>query len=267
MGEFLFLSTLSLRRATGVAGISTDARLISIHALLAESDTPAAYTTTTPAEFLSTLSLRRATAVINYESTHREDFYPRSPCGERPCFFIDNVYSLQFLSTLSLRRATLLLVEILVKSQNFYPRSPCGERPSFKGTYSSFHQFLSTLSLRRATFCIFHQPTGMSISIHALLAESDVQRGPRPHQRRYFYPRSPCGERRCPAGRCIRPASISIHALLAESDTSLVVIGTNCVISIHALLAESDLMTLKSLTVYRKFLSTLSLRRATFKIV
>ena len=33
---------------------------------------------------------------------------------------------------------------------------------------------------------------------------------------------------------------ISIHALLAESDTSLVVIGTNCVISIHALLAESD---------------------------
>ena len=33
-----------------------------------------------------------------------------------------------------------------------------------------------------------------------------------------FYPRSPCGER----------------------QTSLVVIGTNCVISIHALLAESD---------------------------
>ena len=26
----------------------------------------------------------------------------------------------------------------------------------------------------------------------------------------------------------------------AQSDTSLVVIGTNCIISIHALLAESD---------------------------
>ena len=56
-----------------------------------------------------------------------------------------------------------------------------------------------------------------------------------------FYPRSPCGERL--VGHLLHAGigRISIHALLAESDqTSLVVIGTNCVISIHALLAESD---------------------------
>ena len=55
-----------------------------------------------------------------------------------------------------------------------------------------------------------------------------------------FYPRSPCGERRIQPQRAVLVPPISIHALLAESDTSLVVIGTNCVISIHALLAESD---------------------------
>ena len=35
-------------------------------------------------QFLSTLSLRRATAVHNTEIDKHDDFYPRSPCGERP---------------------------------------------------------------------------------------------------------------------------------------------------------------------------------------
>ena len=125
----LFLSTLSLRRATAtpsftciVFSISIHAllaesdlgagvgrkniRTISIHALLAESDLAAALTAYTDAQFLSTLSLRRATvSAIDYEagtyiSIHAllaesdcinlagygklDDFYPRSPCGERP---------------------------------------------------------------------------------------------------------------------------------------------------------------------------------------
>ena len=101
------------------------------------------------------------------------------------------------------------------------------------------------------------------ISIHALLAESDVQRGPRPHERGHFYPRSPCGERLMrPYANLAKPGflstlslrratglsslysivrKISIHALLAESDAGGHqkqdgVFG----ISIHALLAESD---------------------------
>ena len=37
--------------------------------------------------FLSTLSLRRATAADCAVLVHLYDFYPRSPCGERPLLF------------------------------------------------------------------------------------------------------------------------------------------------------------------------------------
>ena len=36
-----------------------------------------------PVLFLSTLSLRRATAGKHAQPPKRQDFYPRSPCGER----------------------------------------------------------------------------------------------------------------------------------------------------------------------------------------
>ena len=57
-----------------------------------------------------------------------------------------------FLSTLSLRRATVSWFARVASGVNFYPRSPCGERPTN----------------RRLIF--FEQ----AISIHALLAESDL---------------------------------------------------------------------------------------------
>ena len=79
------------------------------------------------------------------------------------------------------------------------------------------------------------------ISIHALLAESDHQSPPVPRRSRYFYPRSPCGERHV------------VHLLKHFPPA----------ISIHALLAESDLRRNRHSTMPRKFLSTLSLRRAT----
>ena len=124
------------------------------------------------------------------------NFYPRSPCGERLCkplLSIDKPLFLStlslrratlctsikhvrwiFLSTLSLRRATLLPTTLAPSSSYFYPRSPCGER--LVDVLDSVCQlvFLSTLSLRRATpsacYCLQCNP----ISIHALLAESDV---------------------------------------------------------------------------------------------
>ena len=110
-------------------------------------------------------------------------------------------------------------------------------------------------------------PARTGISIHALLAESDRPSGAcYPVGREYFYPRSPCGERRIvlaqiwPYGArflstlSLRRATmhvaflsmskvwISIHALLAESDRAC---GEDyqrpvATISIHALLAESD---------------------------
>ena len=57
------------------------------------------------------------------------------------------------------------------------------------------------------------------ISIHALLAESDgdcIQCCGQVSAD--FYPRSPCGERRCMSRKTPVQAAISIHALLAESD-------------------------------------------------
>ena len=78
-----------------------------------------------------------------------------------------------------------------------------------------------------------------------------------------FYPRSPCGERLVMSENLTTPSIISIHALLAESDAQVSkVMDVLQAISIHALLAESDSLNLPSRPM-DKFLSTLSLRRAT----
>ena len=102
----LFLSTLSLRRATHSKDIDQPEQT-----------------------FLSTLSLRRATTASSIAIFSQWDFYPRSPCGERLCGACGsganrgisihallaesdtsrlhkNIYVWGFLSTLSLRRAT-----------------------------------------------------------------------------------------------------------------------------------------------------------------
>ena len=56
---------------------------------------------------------------------------------------------------------------------------------------------------------------------------------------------------------------ISIHALLAESDAFRRTGAYIHNISIHALLAESDELAFLAINPTTKFLSTLSLRRAT----
>ena len=122
----------------------------------------------------------------------------------------------------------------------FYPRSPCGERLDKVPNQGKINQFLSTLSLRRATKVPLAESTAESISIHALLAESDAD---------------------CPSMTVLH--CISIHALLAESDNVCPHIRLSCAISIHALLAESDHKPNKHQNQPRRFLSTLSLRRAT----
>ena len=149
-----------------------------------------------------------------------KNFYPRSPCGERrvPETLVPRQY--QFLSTLSLRRATNLHPGYCAFIHYFYPRSPCGER--------------RRKSSRR---CVLS-----SISIHALLAESDLAGPSGPAFLYNFYPRSPCGERLNELLEQSSSYSISIHALLAESDRH------------YGLLWPSRL----------RFLSTLSLRRATW---
>ena len=123
--------------------------------------------------------------------------------------------------------------------------------------------FLSTLSLRRATLETLYLSLMPAISIHALLAESDSWlRGMIPLCL-YFYPRSPCGERRVHYDNYNLHCVISIHALLAESDNARHGPAAFAAISIHALLAESDQSQTLVLLAQQLFLSTLSLRRAT----
>ena len=123
--------------------------------------------------------------------------------------------------------------------------------------------FLSTLSLRRATPIDVPQYQILDISIHALLAESDRSTWLDRRSCRDFYPRSPCGERRLLSGSSSCAKAISIHALLAESDTS-----PNATRSF--LLRFLSTLSLRRATLRSffkssslEFLSTLSLRRAT----
>ena len=148
-------------------------------------------------EFLSTLSLRRATMPTITGIIYSENFYPRSPCGERrPTFTVqtssllisihallaesDHVlvqiekFRIEFLSTLSLRRATLVglaahrLRNISIHALLAESDVLCGNR------HAATARFLSTLSLRRATHPQSCQFPCLAISIHALLAESDM---------------------------------------------------------------------------------------------
>ena len=157
------------------------------------------------------------------------DFYPRSPCGERP-------YS----------------QHVTRPSGYFYPRSPCGERPKAAAASACFATFLSTLSLRRATQTQGLKIPALCISIHALLAESDPKRFRDALKHLHFYPRSPCGERHSIMFVNLRVVDISIHALLAESDPLLPVSILISLISIHALLAESDWL-LTSISTSRRY--------------
>ena len=64
----------------------------------------------------------------------------------------------------------------------------------------------------------------------------------------------------------LRAKSISIHALLAESDPGCSCRAYFACISIHALLAESDGLKVIISFITQIFLSTLSLRRATYSL-
>ena len=151
--DLQFLSTLSLRRATG--GKQSFIRMDRI--------------------FLSTLSLRRATLSALVLQVIPVDFYPRSPCGERhlcPGAACSNKL-ISIHALLAESDAPVGIADGTIQS-DFYPRSPCGERrwaPTApwrtyaisihallaESDMTRWHQlgwpaiFLSTLSLRRAT--------------------------------------------------------------------------------------------------------------------
>ena len=129
--------------------------LISIHALLAESDALQQNIPGVDFQFLSTLSLRRATGG-HQEQDGIFGISIHALLAESDVKVMEiGIGRLVFLSTLSLRRATLMLFMVI--------------------SYNKI-VFLSTLSLRRATSKNAAMGNPTLISIHALLAESDLIR-------------------------------------------------------------------------------------------
>ena len=132
----------------GIADVTQ--RLISIHALLAESDCWCWEPGTVTARFLSTLSLRRATA-----------------------HFAQQIHAVGISIHALLAESDPCYGRLHQGRDHFYPRSPCGERLYCHCLCTSYSKFLSTLSLRRATHYGWSWYDDFTISIHALLAESD----------------------------------------------------------------------------------------------
>ena len=104
------------------------------------------------------------------------------------------------------------------RDRNFYPRSPCGERRLWACSVGSACSFLSTLSLRRATALRASRQQPAGISIHALLAESDLRFSVFNLLDLSFL--STLSLRRATNNNnyVVTRGNISIHALLAESD-------------------------------------------------
>ena len=261
----LFLSTLSLRRAT--IGYT-----VNFHAKTG---------------FLSTLSLRRATRKKEAPGAIVKHFYPRSPCGERLNGICLVIHVGRFLSTLSLRRATssqssvkstpeISIHALLAESDRGFGAS----RP--KNSRISIHALLAESDRPPAP------PKAKVLYFYPRSPCGERPRGGHISQTRskHFYPRSPCGERRNGYPHTHRRGAISIHALLAESDRNKKVKNTRAglflstlslrratgyTVNFHAKTGFLSTLSLRRATMIRqpkptgnnKFLSTLSLRRAT----
>ena len=194
-------------------------------------------------------------------------FYPRSPCGERLSAARCTRPLLTFLSTLSLRRATRHPERRTAGNRYFYPRSPCGERRILCRYDGIDRNFYPRSPCGERPVRDYTSPLTSLISIHALLAESDYALLLATTHVFHFYPRSPCGERRMQVCFFNAHCSISIHALLAESDLILHMAHLMELLFLSTLSLRRATYGLILSTIYRiLFLSTLSLRRATAKV-
>ena len=214
--------------------------IISIHALLAESD---------PGK-------RRNKPNCHY-------FYPRSPCGER----LISQSQMDAFNRISIHA---LLAESDARtacrrsgSPYFYPRSPCGERPSYTSAACGRIAISIHALLAESDGTVRRRGSLFLISIHALLAESDLRFHHFRFLVKHFYPRSPCGERLTILVTCLASKNFYPRSPCGERHLSQSMSPRYFTISIHALLAESDPAALSPRPAALRFLSTLSLRRAT----
>ena len=104
-----------------------------------------------PGIFLSTLSLRRATGSMKIDMDNNFDFYPRSPCGERPLAPKENTTKQRIsIHALLAESDRVPLAELTAESISIHALLA---ESDMRGEHhaNSQQEFLSTLSLRRAT--------------------------------------------------------------------------------------------------------------------
>ena len=213
--------------------------IISIHALLAESDTASSILMVAPSNFYprSPCGERLGRLMLVMALS---DFYPRSPCGERP--------------------VTIWLGYVYL---DFYPRSPCGERQG-RVLQDITPAGISIHALLAESDCKTCRKSSLRQNFYPR-SPCGERRGDMVFQISIndFYPRSPCGERRERRKGYHPPLQfLSTLSLRRATGARLAEKISKC-ISIHALLAESDPIRSCCSALALIFLSTLSLRRAT----
>ena len=140
-----------------------------------------------------------------------------------------------------MRRATTSSTVIVILRKNFYPRSPCGERLASAGRLQIVYNFYPRSPCGERPAKHTNSASKISISIHALLAESDLKDYMTMFQTiSNFYPRSPCGERQLANVRNSPTNKFLSTLSLRRATRCTQTFGSYKDISIHALLAESD---------------------------
>ena len=106
---------------------------------------------------------------------HKENFYPRSPRGER-LGHLPVIVPARAISIHAPREGSdcASVVSLIICSTDFYPRSPRGERPpDGRDRAGPKNEFLSTLPARGATTIHTAEKACSTISIHAPREGSD----------------------------------------------------------------------------------------------
>ena len=191
-------------------------------------------------------------------------FYPRSPCGERPCtgpasgqYNQISIHALlaesdQATANITQGKNKISIHALLAESDN-YPTKAwtqkaqisihalLAESDTFCQTSAGvLAEFLSTLSLRRATIKV-----GNALCDLVFLSTLSLRRATYGIEKLIcemmnFYPRSPCGERLHPATYPQVFTHFYPRSPCGERRYYIKAIATVTDISIHALLAESD---------------------------
>ena len=140
-----------MRRATSTRQVKQTCRVISIHALLAESDERANRLADAPPEISIHALLAESDRPTLFDTAPHISFYPRSPCGERHTWargsrvtYVISIHALlaesDALSQSSAKSTPISIHALLAESDTAPPYN------------LMIHcAFLSTLSLRRAT--------------------------------------------------------------------------------------------------------------------